>query len=222
MTAYDICEIESLRDVYGPYPVDSAAVRIVMPRLHPHHRAFIALSPFLVIASTDAQGFPDVSPKGDFPGFVQMPDDETLIIPDRPGNKKLLTLSNIVENPNVSLIFFIPGRTDTVRVNGKARITTDPVVLEQFGIKGKLPETALVITVELAWLHCAKALIRSQLWEPEARVDVGALPSVGKMTRDQIADFDAVAYDARQQDWESAGQDREAETTLWGVEKSPH
>ena len=217
MTASDICEIDALRAVYGPYPADSAAVRIVMPKLHEHHRAFIALSPFLVIASADAQGFPDASPKGDFAGFVEMPDDKTLVIPDRPGNNKLLTLSNITENPNVSLIFFVPGRTDTVRVNGKARITIDPAVLEQFAIRDKLPESAVIITVAWAWIHCAKALIRSQLWEPEARVDPSVLPSVGQMTRDQLADFDAAAYDARQRDWEAAVQDREADTTLWGV-----
>jgi PPOX class probable FMN-dependent enzyme len=217
MDANAICELEDLRDIYGPYPAGSAATRILMPHLHEHHRAFIALSPFLVIASADAQGFPDVSPKGDFPGFVQMPDEHTLIIPDRPGNKKLLTLSNIIENRNVSLIFFVPGRTDTVRVNGGARITAEPDVLAHFAVNGRLPETAIVIDVHLAWIHCAKALIRSQLWNPDAQIAAGALPSVGEMVRDQIGDFDAGTYDNVQRGWERAGQDRGAETRLWGV-----
>jgi predicted pyridoxine 5'-phosphate oxidase superfamily flavin-nucleotide-binding protein len=120
MSAHAISSIETLREVYGSPPPDSLAVRCVLPGLDTHHRAFIALSPFLVMASADAQGMTDVSPRGDLPGFVAVLDEHTLLIPDRPGNKKLVTLSNIVENPHVALIFFVPGRVDSLRVTGQA------------------------------------------------------------------------------------------------------
>ncbi len=198
---------------------NSAAARIVFPSVDKHHRAFIALSPFLVIGSTDAQGMTDVSPKGNLPGFVTVPDEHTLIIPDRPGNKKLLTLSNILENPSVSLIFFIPGRVDTVRVNGKAHITTDPTLLGPFAVQGKIPQSALVVAVEQAWLHCGKALIRSQLWEQEAQVAPDALPTLGQMTADQITNFDAAEYNQRQQTYADARHDCSIESPLWGGPK---
>ncbi|MFQ6027416.1 MAG: pyridoxamine 5'-phosphate oxidase family protein [Dehalococcoidia bacterium] len=220
MSDSDICTIDELRQVYGLPPANSAAVRIVFPSLHKHHQSFIALSPFLVIASADAKGVTDVSPKGDLPGFVTVLDEHTLIIPDRPGNKKLLTLSNVVENPSVSLIFFIPGRVDTVRVNGKAQITTDPTLLAPFEMQGKIPQSALVVTVEQAWLHCGKALIRSQLWEPEAQVAPDVLPTLGQMTADQITNFDAAEYDQRQQTYAKARRDSSIDSPLWGEPKS--
>jgi hypothetical protein len=220
MTGHQISEIEELREVYGFPPDNSVAVRTVLPKLDRHHQAFIALSPFLVIASADAQGSPDVSPKGDLPGFVTVLDEHTLVIPDRPGNKKLLTLNNILENPSVSLIFFIPGRVDSLRVNGKAHITTDPTLLAPFEIKGKIPQSALVVAVDQAWLHCGKALIRSQLWEPEAQVAPDALPSLGQMCADHIADFDAAEFDQRQQVYANARQDSSVESRLWGEPES--
>src|ERR1700680_2814434 len=118
-----------LREVYGSLPANSLATRLVFPQLDRHHRAFIALSPFVVVASADRQGAPDVSPRGDLPGFVAVLDDRTLMIPDRPGKKKLLTMTNILENPAISLIFFVPGRTESLRVNGRAEITTDSELL---------------------------------------------------------------------------------------------
>jgi predicted pyridoxine 5'-phosphate oxidase superfamily flavin-nucleotide-binding protein len=123
MDTHGIDTLAGLRDIYGPLPANSLAMRIVFPQLHRHHRAFIALSPFLVIASADRRGVPDVSPRGDLPGFVAVLDDRTLVIPDRPGNKKLLTMTNVLENPAISLIFFVPGRTESLRVNGRAQIT---------------------------------------------------------------------------------------------------
>ena len=210
MDADDICTIEDLREIYGPQP-NNLAAQCVLPSLDKHHRAFIALSPFLVVASADAQGMTDVSPKGDLPGFVNVLDEHTLIIPDRPGNKKLLTLSNVVENPNVALIFFIPGRVDTLRVNGKVHITTDPTMLAQFAVQGKIPQSALVVAVEQAWLHCGKALVRSRLWEQEARVSPDALPTLGQMLADQIAGVTAAEADTR---LESSIKNR-----LWGEQK---
>jgi len=208
MNAHTISSIEALREIYSSPPADSLAVRCVLPGLDKHHRAFIALSPFLVIASADAQGMTDVSPRGDLPGFVAVLDEHTLLIPDRPGNKKLITLSNIVENPNVALIFFVPGRVDSLRVSGKAHITTEPTLLAPLAVQGKHPKSGLVVAIEHAWLHCGKALIRSRLWEPEAQVAPDALPTLGQMVADQIVGVDAAAADAR---LEQANK-----TRLWG------
>jgi PPOX class probable FMN-dependent enzyme len=208
MSAHTISSIETLREIYGSPPPDSLAVRCVLPGLDTHHRAFIALSPFLVMASADAQGMTDVSPRGDLPGFVAVLDEHTLLIPDRPGNKKLVTLSNIVENPHVALIFFVPGRVDSLRVNGQAQITTDPTLLAPLAVQGKPPKSGLVVTVENAWLHCGKALIRSRLWEPEAQVAPDALPTLGQMIADQIVGVDATTADAR--------LENAYKTRLWG------
>lgn len=189
--------VASLRDIYGPLPVNSLGARIVFRRLHPHHRAFIGLSPFLVIASANRHGAPDVSPRGDIPGFVAVLDDQTLILPDRPGNKKLLTLTNVLENPAVSLIFFIPGRTESLRIRGTARIICDADRLRPLAAHGKLPSTGLIVAVEHAWLHCGRALIRSRLWEPDARAAGDALPTLGLMITEEIGGIDAEETKAR-------------------------
>ena len=212
MSAHAISSIETLREVYGSPPPDSLAVRCVLPGLDTHHRAFIALSPFLVLASADAQGMPDVSPRGDLPGFVAVRDEHTLLIPDRPGNKKLVTLSNIVENPHVALIFFVPGRVDSLRVTGQAQITTDPTLLAPLAVQGKPPKSGLIVTVAHAWLHCGKALIRSRLWEPEAQVAPDALPTLGQMVADQIVGVDAATADAQ--------LENAIKTRLWGEPSS--
>lgn len=198
----------ALRELYGTPSPDSLATRCVLAGLDKHHRAFIALSPFLVLASVDAHGMPDVSPRGDLPGFVAVLDEHTLVLPDRPGNKKLVTLSNIVENPHVALIFFVPGRIESLRVTGTAQITTDPTLLASLEVQGKKPRSGLVVRVEQAWLHCGKALVRSRLWESEAHVAPEALPTLGQMLADQIAGLDAAVADAR---LENANQNR-----LWG------
>ena len=197
MDVHGIDSLGGLRDLYGPLPEGSLARRIVFPQLHRHHRAFIALSPFVVIASADREGRPDVSPRGDLPGFVAVPDDQNVVIPDRPGNRKLLTLTNLLENPAISLIFFVPGRTESLRINGQARVTTDPDLLQPLAAFGKLPQSALVVAVELAWLHCGRALVRSRLWEPEARVVPDALPTLGSMIAEEIGGIDAREAEAR-------------------------
>jgi PPOX class probable FMN-dependent enzyme len=197
MDTHSINTLGCLRDLYGPLPEASLATRIVFPQLHRHHRAFIALSPFVVIASADRHGAPDVSPRGDLPGFVAVLDDQTLVIPDRPGNKKLVTLTNLLENPAISLIFFVPGRTESLRINGRAHITTDPDSLQPLAAYGKLPQSALVVAVELAWLHCGRALIRSRLWEPDALVAPDALPTLGSMIAEEIGGIDVQEAEAR-------------------------
>jgi hypothetical protein len=184
----DICAVPSqgaLREIMGT-PMD-LAVRKQLGRLDRHCREFIARSPFLCIGTADANGKADLSPRGDPPGFVQVLDDNTLIIPDRPGNNRLDTMGNIMENPNVGLLFFIPGFEDTLRVNGRATIVRDPAVLARAAVNGRAPKVAIRVTVDEAFLHCAKAFRRSRLWDPAARVDRRAMPSLAQMILEQTA-----------------------------------
>jgi uncharacterized protein len=168
------------------------AVKKQLDHLDHNCRRFIALSPFLCLASARPDGLADNSPRGDAPGFVQVLDDRTLAIPDRPGNNRLDSQSNIIHNPNVGLLFFIPGVTETLRVNGRARITADPDLLARFEVRGRTPKVAIVVSVVEAFLHCSKALIRSRLWEADAKVDRKALPTLGRMIAD-IVDRNASA-----------------------------
>lgn len=185
----------ALKAIYGE-PSDLVK-RKVLSRLDRHCRHFISLSPFLVIGTASAAGPADVSPRGDAPGFVALIDERTLLIPDRPGNKRNDTLSNILENPQVALIFFVPGMDETLRVNGRARITDDETLLTPLSVRGKLPLSGLLVEVEEAFLHCAKALIRSRLWAPESQIDRKSFPSLGEMISDQIEDLDPDSVDAQ-------------------------
>jgi PPOX class probable FMN-dependent enzyme len=162
-------------------------------RLEKHSRAFIALSPFLVIASTDPDGRVDASPKGDAPGFVHVIDDRTLLIPDRVGNNRIDTISNLLECPGVGLIFFVPGLRETLRVNGRARITTDPALLEACAVNGKLPRSGFLVVADEVYFHCGKALIRSDLWNPKKHVKLSDFPSLGRIITDQIGEGDVEA-----------------------------
>lgn len=186
------------RDVYGE-PSDLVQ-RKVLPALDRHCRAFIAASPFLVISSADANGGADVSPRGDAPGFVAVLDDRRLLIPDRPGNRRIDTLSNVWENPNVGLLFLVPGMNETLRVNGKAEVTYDQTLLAPLSVQGKAPVSGLLVTLEEAFLHCAKALIRSRLWDSEAQIDRKSFPTLGRMVADQIKGLDAEETEARIQE----------------------
>ena len=131
-------------------------------------RAFIAASPFLVLATSDGRSI-DCSPKGDAPGFVQLLDERTLLIPDRPGNNRIDGMKNILANPKVGIIFMVPGSNETYRVNGSAEISTDPALLQRFAVRGKLPRVVVVVKVEEAFNHCPKAFVRAKLWDPAAR-----------------------------------------------------
>jgi PPOX class probable FMN-dependent enzyme len=177
-------DITEIREIYG-HPQERA-VKKQLPRLEKHSRAFIALSPFLVMASTDPSGRCDASPKGDAPGFVQVLDDQTLLIPDRLGNNRIDTISNLLASPGVGLIFFVPGLRETLRVNGKARITTDPVLLEACTVQGKIPRSGILVTAEEVYFHCGKALIRSDLWNPEKHIAQSDFPSLGRIIAEQI------------------------------------
>jgi PPOX class probable FMN-dependent enzyme len=172
----------ALRDLYA-LPIERARLK-TLRRLDEHCRNFIALSPFVCLGTCSERGA-DLAPRGDEPGFVHVLDDVTLAIPDWPGNNRLDSLSNIVTNPEVALLFFIPGVLETFRVNGTAEITTRSEILGRWDRDGKRPKTALVITVREAFLHCGKALIRSRLWEEDYKIKRGGLASYGQMLKDQ-------------------------------------
>ncbi|HZQ35167.1 MAG TPA: pyridoxamine 5'-phosphate oxidase family protein, partial [Dehalococcoidia bacterium] len=149
-------------------------------------RAFIARSPFALLGTASAAGFCDVSPRGDLPGFARVLDERTLVLPERPGNRRTDSLSNIIENPQVGLLFLVPGIEETLRVNGRAAISADAELLASMAVQGKAPRLAIVVEVREAYLHCAKAFRRSQLWDVSRHADRGELPSLGCMLRDQL------------------------------------
>lgn len=195
MSTHTITTLAELRALINAPSPTALAMRCILPALDPHQRAFIAASPFLVISSASAQGLADVSPRGDRPGFVTVCDERTLLIPDRPGNRKIETLCNIVENPNVALVFLVPGRVETLRVTGKAVITTDPALLIPLAVDDKTPPCGILVTLDQAYFHCGKALVRAHLWEPKAQTAAAALPSFGCMMADQIGGLAAAEVD---------------------------
>lgn len=193
-TDHTITTVEGLRELYGE-PVERARLKVI-DHIDQHCRAFIAASPFLILATGASTGF-DCSPKGDAPGFVQVADDKTLLIPDRRGNNRIDGLINLIEDPRVGLIFLVPGVNETLRINGRAAISADPELCGRFGVRGKAPATVLVVTVEEAFIHCAKALVRSELWNPDKQIDRSCLPSAGRMLADHTGgSIDPVTYDA--------------------------
>lgn len=145
-----------------------------------HCRAFIAKTPFLLVASCDCNGAMDISPKGDPAGFVAVLDDNTLAIPERLGNRKADTFSNILQNPAVGLLFLIPGKQETLRVSGKAKIVRDAWLRERFSLHGRVPEFVLVVDVEEVFFHCTKCILRSSLWDVSAWPDPAGLPSLAE------------------------------------------
>lgn len=187
-----------LRDLYGE--VGTLAAKKLMTRLDNHCRRFIALSPFLVLATADATGNNDASPRGDAPGFVRVLDDTTLLLPDRPGNNLIDSYTNVMARPGVGLLFLVPGINETLRVNGHAAVTTDPVLLAGAAAQGRQPRAGLLIAVEEVFFHCAKALIRSKLWDPSQHVPRASFPTLGKIIADQTAAVDATEADARIED----------------------
>ena len=169
-----------LRDHYPP-AIERARLK-TLRRLDGHCRQFIAKSPFLCL-STQGPAGADVSPRGDAPGFVHILDDNTLAIPDWRGNNRLDSLTNVLVNPKVGLLFFIPGVTETLRVNGAALITAAPEIVHRWTVNNNHPATALLVTIEEAFLHCGKALIRSKLWHDDYKAQI---PPYGQMLKDQI------------------------------------
>ena len=183
-----------LREVIGT-PTELVLTKIA-DRLNALTRQFVEHSPFVCVATARPDGGLDVSPRGDPPGFVRILGERTLLLPDRPGNRIADTLTNLLEDPRIALLFLIPGIGDTFRVNGRARIVDDAELLAPSAVDGKVPRLGLLVSIEEAYTQCSKALIRSDLWNPEHHVDRSELPSSGEILRSVREDeFDAEGYD---------------------------
>jgi len=184
-----------LRAVYDEPP--AAALAKDIGHIDQHCRWFIELSPFLCMGTMGLDGLGDVSPRGGEPGFVHVLDRNLLAMPDRPGNNRIDSLSNIAERPGVGLLFFIPGFGDVLRVNGLARIATDRPLMDRFIVNGKAPLSVILIDVKEAYLHCPKAIKRARLWDPDVQVERSLHPSAGQIYRDQLnMEKEASAIDA--------------------------
>jgi uncharacterized protein len=179
--------IETEEELISLIGVPSEVVtRKVITQLDEHCTDFIARSPFLVISTSDHLGYCDASPRGDGPGFVFVVNEKYLVIPERPGNKRADSLRNILSNPRVGLLFFIPGLGETLRINGKASLTKDAGLLERMSVSGRTPLLGIGVEVEECFIHCAKAFIRSGLWDPNSWADTGTLPYVPKIIADHV------------------------------------
>jgi PPOX class probable FMN-dependent enzyme len=179
-----ITDEKDLRALLGS--PSEVALKKQITRLDAHCRAFIAHAPFAVLGTSGSDGCCDVSPKGDPAGFVRVLDDTHLVVPDRPGNKRLDGLRNILANPHVGLLFLVPARGETLRVNGRACITRDADLLATLAVEGKVPSLAIGVEVEEVFLHCAKAFKRSGLWEPARWPDISRLVTSAKIFHDQV------------------------------------
>jgi PPOX class probable FMN-dependent enzyme len=180
--------VEDMADLRSLFPAThTLAIEKCRSSLDRHARDFVARSPFLCIGTQSPDGSADVSPRGDPCGFVKVLDDRTLLIPDRPGNNRLDTLTNIIRNPVVGLLFMVPGFDDTMRVNGTARITRDPELLEMLAVNDRVPTVAIVVRVAEVFLHCAKAFRRSGLWDPSRHQDRKTMPSLVNIILDQTS-----------------------------------
>jgi uncharacterized protein len=173
-----ISTISDLEALYGE-PLE-ASIAKETDRVVPVYRALIEASPFATLATRGPEGL-DCSPRGDGPGFVRVADEKTLLLPDRRGNNRLDSLRNIVHDPQVALLFLIPGVGETLRVNGRAVVSTDPALLDSFAVDGKAPRTVVVITVETVYFQCSRAVVRSDLWNPDKHVARKSLPSAGQI-----------------------------------------
>lgn len=183
-------ELEALFDAPG-----EAAVRKETDRLVPVYRRLIEASPFYVMATHGAAGL-DCSPRGDPAGFVEVLDERHIALPERAGNNRVDSLRNLVEDPRVGLLFLVPGKGETLRVNGRARITTDPALMEQARMRGKPPQCVIVVEIETVFFQCARALLRSRLWDPEARTLAEQTPTAGEMLAGvPESGIEAAAYD---------------------------
>ena len=200
-----IATIEQLETIYG-HPGETSTVKVA-DRITPSYRALIEKSPFAALATSGPEGL-DCSPRGDVPGFVRIHDETTLMMPDRRGNNRIDSLRNIVRDPRVALLFLIPGCGNTLRVNGRAQISVDAELLASFRMEGKAPRSVIVMDVDEIYFQCARAIVRSDLWNPDKRVDPKSLPTPGRilaeMSNDRIGgeDYDrAWPERARQSMW---------------------
>ncbi len=173
-----ITTVEQLAALYGP--VGEASTAKVAGRVTPEYGAMIAASPFAVLATSGPEGL-DCSPRGDRPGFVRVHDDRTLMLPDRRGNNRIDSLLNVVRDPRVALLMLIPGSGNTLRVNGRGHLDDDPALLASFAVEEKAPRSVLVIEVGEIYFQCARAVVRSRLWDPASQVDPKTLPTPGEI-----------------------------------------
>ncbi len=178
-----------LRELYG-YPSGRAKDK-VLAHLERHAINFIETSPFLMMSTSSSKGKMDASPRGGASGFVRVVDETTLVIPDAKGNNRVDSISNIVETGHIGLLFLIPGVDETLRINGSAYLSTDTTYLELFIEEQNLPKACIVVSVEEAFLHCAKAFMRSKLWDASAQIDRDSFPTMGQMLKDQLGSQDA-------------------------------
>ena len=196
MTARRPHVIDTLADLEALFgPVGEASIRKEVPYLHPHYQAVIKASPFAVLATASPEGL-DVSPRGDPAGFVEVLDEHTLLLPERRGNNRVDSLRNIVADPRVALLFLVPGVGETLRVNGRATISVEPALLERFAMNGQLPKCVLVIAVETVLFQCARAIVRSNLWQPVSPDAPRPVPTPGEMLEALTqASIDGANYD---------------------------
>jgi uncharacterized protein len=173
-----IDSVEQLEALYGA-PLETATVKEV-DYVTPEYARFIHASPFVSLATSGPEGL-DCSPRGDLPGFVRIADERTLLMPDRRGNNRVDSLRNVVRDPKVALLFLVPGVGNTLRVNGRARLSIEPELLRSFAVNGQPPRSVIVIRVDAVYFQCARALVRSELWNPKKHVDPKTLPSAGEM-----------------------------------------
>jgi uncharacterized protein len=176
-----IATIRELETIYGQ-PNEASTVK-VSDRITPQYRVLIDKSPFAALATCGPEGL-DCSPRGELPGFVRVHDEKTLMMPDRRGNNRVDSLRNIVRDPRIALLFLIPGSGSTLRVSGRAQVSVDPDLLISFGVDGKAPRTVIVMTVDETYFQCARAIVRSDLWNPDKRVDPKSLPTPGQILAD--------------------------------------
>ncbi|MGO4303811.1 pyridoxamine 5'-phosphate oxidase family protein [Cupriavidus sp. RAF12] len=196
MTSHDIAALTDLEALYAEPGAASLAKEV--DYLHPYYRTFVEASPFCLLSTMSDKGG-DCSPRGDAPGFVQVLDDRTLLLPDRRGNNRIDSLRNIVADPRVGLLFLVPGVNETLRISGTATISTDPDLIARCEAHGKAPTTVLVVSVRSVFFQCARALVRSHLWSPDAQIPREALPSNGTIVAElsQHA-IDGPTYDREQ------------------------
>jgi len=194
-TSADLRDEAALRGVYSTGPGETSLAKVA-DHIHPLYRPYIEAAPFAVLATLGPEGL-DTSPRGDAPGFVRVADEHTLLLPDRRGNQRIDSLRNITHNPQVALLFLVPGVGEALRVNGSARISALPALCERFAVDGKPPASVMVITVRSVFFQCARAIKRSGLWNPAAQVDRSTLPTPGAILEalSQVG-IDGAAYDA--------------------------
>jgi PPOX class probable FMN-dependent enzyme len=193
-----ITDEQALRALF--HPTHPLAAQKCLPALDKHAQDFIRRSPFICVGTQGVDGKADVSPRGDPVGFVRILDQNTLAIPDRPGNNRLDTFANILANPNVGLLFIIPGFDDTLRVNGRASLVTDPDILKAMSVDGRVPKLAILLRIGEVFMHCAKAFRRSHLWDPTHFQDRSEMPSLSKIVLDQTTGAPTDAGEMRRLD----------------------